>query len=221
MSPRRSSSALVAPAAKAVRLPAAKRRLVNLAPPAPLVLVPEEPSKKKPRRPLDAYYTPPPATAALLREFPEIRGKVLFDPSSGDGRMSSQILAAGRFERAILNDIATGGQDATRPELWEETEADWAVSNIPFCHSATIPWRAIERGMPAALLMRVTFLEPTDDRMWLVRHPPTAQLVLWRISFDGSGETDSTTCSWFIWGPVTPRIRVVRAEDIGQLELFS
>lgn len=178
----------------------------------------DKPSKKKKRRPLDAYYTPPELTQALLDEFPEIRGSVLLDPCSGDGRMSRQILASGRFQSAITNDLASGGIDATRAWPWR---ADWAVTNIPFCHSATIPWRAIEAGIPAALLMRVTFLEPVEDRQWLTRHPPTAQLVLWRVSFDGSGETDSTTCAWFIWGPVAPRIRVVRAESVNQLSLIS
>jgi len=183
----------------------------------------EEPPKKKTRRPLDAYYTPPPMTRALIDRYPEIRGGLLLDPSCGDGRMSRQLVNAGRFERAITSDIATGGMDATREDSWRAWKKEgpaWAVSNIPFCFSHIIPWCAIEAGIPAAFLMRITFLEPTEDRQWLVSHPPTAQLVLWRASFDGSGQTDSTTCSWFIWGPVPPGIQVIRSEGIGQMELF-
>lgn len=165
--------------------------------------------QKTKRRALDAYYTPPLLTQALLDEFPEIQGDCLLDPCCGDLRMSKQIMDAGRFRRHILNDIATGGWDATRAEAWKHWRgASWCVTNIPFCHSATIPWRAIEAGVPAALLMRISFLEPVEDRQWVKRHPPTAMLALPRVSFDGSGQTDMATCGWFVWGPVAPRIRV-------------
>lgn len=168
------------------------------------------PGERATRRKLDAYYTPPILTQALIDEFPEIRGGVLLDPCCGDGRMSQQLIAAGRFQRAILSDVATGGLDATRAESWAqwaEQGADWCVTNIPFCHSGTIPWRAIERGISAALLMRITFLEPTEDRQWLLRRPPDAMLALPRVSFTGTGN-DSATCAWFVWGPVRPRVRI-------------
>lgn len=182
----------------------------------------EEAKARKRRRALDAYYTPAPLTQALLDEFPEIRGETLLDPCCGDLRMSRQIMDAGRFRSHILNDIATGGWDATRKEAWEHWKsASWCVTNIPFCHCATIPYRAIEAGIPAALLMRISFLEPVEDRQWLLRHPPDAQLVLPRTSFDGSGSTDSATCAWFVWGPVTPRIRVASRVSPRQLELSA
>lgn len=172
-------------------------------------LQPPEPDQKATRRKLDAYYTPPILTQALIDEFPEICGNVLADPCSGDGRMSEQLIRAGRFKSAIVNDIAAGGLDATRAESWMTWKgADWVVTNIPFVHSGTIPWRAIEAGIPAALLMRITFLEPVEDRQWLLRCPPTAMLALPRVSFTGTGATDSTTCAWFIWAPIRPRVRI-------------
>ena len=179
-------------------------------------LAPQE--QKQKRRALDAYYTPPALTQALLDEFPEIRGYLLLDPCCGDGRMSQQILEAGRFRGAHLNDLArNGGLDATKRESWHQwPRADWCVTNIPFCHSATIPFRAIEAGIPAALLMRISFLEPVEDRQWVKRHPPTAMLALPRVSFDGSGQTDMATCAWFVWGPVAPRIRVATRTPAAQ-----
>ena len=171
-------------------------------------LQPPEPEQKATRRTLDAYYTPPILTQALIDEFPEICGEVLADPCSGDGRMSEQLIRAGRFKRALVNDIAAGGLDATRAESWNAWKsADWVVTNIPFIHSGTIPWRAIEVGIPSALLMRITFLEPVEDRQWLLRRPPDAMLALPRVSFTGTGN-DSATCAWFVWGPVRPRVRI-------------
>lgn len=77
-------------------------------------------------------------------------------------------------------------------------------------HSAAITKKANRRKLdqyfsPAAIvgvamLLRLSYLEPTKDRgHWLNDHPPTQMIVLPRISFTGDGKTDSVTCAWMIW----------------------
>lgn len=188
---------------------------------------PKPAKERKPRRKLDAYYTPFWATQALIDAHPEVTGLALVDPSSGDGRMSDHLVRSGRFNTRLLNDAdrsapATWHLDAARPESWEEWRlglASWCISNPPFNVASAIAWNALELGYHVAFLLRLTFLEPVEDRQWLIRRPPTALVVLPRYSFDGSGQTDSVTCAWMIWGPVRPGIKVVRAEEIGQMPL--
>lgn len=179
------------------------------------------------RRERDAYFTPQWATAALLAAFPEIRGGVLLDPCCGDGRMARAL--APRFRQVLLNDIEPVGDqhlveptrlDATRVELFTQSQADWIVSNLPFCLSGPMAWQCVRGARAgAALLLRATFLEPCEGREWLTRNPPTAILATPRISFNGGAGTDSAGCWWFIWGPVSPGIRVVRGDEHAQLAL--
>jgi hypothetical protein len=117
---------------------------------------------------------------------------------------------------------ANYARDATLSTTWLEwlsIGTGFAVSNPPFNRASQIAWQALEHGNFVAFLLRITFLEPTEERQWLARRPPTALLVLPRIDFIGAGETDSATCAWMIWGPVKPGIKVVRTEDIGQIGL--
>jgi len=194
-----------------------------------MTLFPETAPAKKPskRRENDRYLTPPLATQALLEHFQEVRGDLLIDPCCGDGRMAEAI--GDRFESQLLNDIdhksiaAWNHLDATRIETWQfwsnrpRTKA-WVVTNPPFGRAGDIAHLALEQGFSVALLLRLTFLEPTGGRQWLTRMPPTAILVLPRIDFIGAGSTDSSTYAWMIWaeGIIKPGIKVVRAEDIGQ-----
>lgn len=182
----------------------------------------KRPSK---RRENDRYLTPPMATQALMQEFPGISGQLLLDPCCGDGRMARQLQT--RFLRHLTNDVCDAdGRDATLPRTWEQwaqwrrsVTTAWVVTNPPFAWASAIVAQAIEAGFHAAFLLRITWLEPTKDRQWIARRPPTAMLVLPRVDFIGDGGSDGATCAWMIWGPVTPGIRVVRAQDIGQMEL--
>lgn len=185
----------------------------------------KKPSK---RRENDRYLTPPMATQALVDAYPEICGELLIDPCCGDGRMATQLFD--RFSRFVGNDIdaseaADYSLDATQPETWNLWKCrhgrGFIVTNPPFNRASDIAWQALQHGNALALLLRITWLEPVADRQWLARQPPTAMLVLPRIDFIGAGQTDGATCAWMIWGPVRPGIRVVRAEDIGQLSLLS
>lgn len=194
-----------------------------------------------PRRERDAYYTPEWGTATLIERAPEVHGIKLLDPSCGDGRMAAALLAARRFERVLLNDIdevsldrATAAVDAVRgclkrscrdaldPVIYSPPPC-WVVTNLPWDGSGPMAWMALERARRGvALLQRITWLEPCEGRLWLKRLPPTRQIVLPRISYDGSGSTDSATSAWFIWerDPVTGVYKrgsiEVAGGDVGQ-----
>lgn len=183
--------------------------------------------KYRPRRERDAYYTPEFATAALLEHENGIRGETLLDPCCGDGRMAAQI---GEYFRIIaLNDLAHGpgfdwgpsvtmlyrqgklgflghGDAAREGPNSPWFEADWVITNPPWSHAseiAQISLRHARKGV--ALLVRLTFLEATRKRSWICGKPPDAVLCLPRISFDGSGQTDSAPPAWLLWGPSVTR----------------
>lgn len=203
--------------------------------------------KSSRRRERDAYYTPDWATATLIERAPEVRGGQLLDPCCGDGRMARAVMDTGRFGGVVLNDIAQPadlatwppafadcvpsridgvGQDACDPDLYDPAPC-WVVTNPPWNGSGRIAWTALQHArVGVALLLRITWLEPCEGREWLKRLPPTRMIVLPRISYDGSGQTDSATSAWFIWtrgtdgewqrGPIE-----VAGAEVGQGQLFG
>lgn len=94
------------------------------------------------------------------------------------------------------------------------------VSNPPFCIAADFVRTCIARaqryastGRPpgerwmVAMLLRVTFLEPTvqDRRAQLhADHPCDVWIPTTRVSFTDGGN-DSATTAWFIWPPEDPQ----------------
>lgn len=158
------------------------------------------------RRVNDFYPTPAWATEILLDRTP-ISGKIL-EPCAGDGRISSVIERAGLA--VMTNDIDARfdcnlSEDALGPDLWHiatfDSGIDWVVSNPPFTLADRLVPLAYEKAhVGVAMLLRLSWLEPTQARgLFLEEHPPSRLLVLPRISFDGSGKTDNVTCAWFIW----------------------
>lgn len=78
---------------------------------------------------------------------------------------------------------------------------DWVITNPPFGLAFPMLQKAIEEAtVGVAFLLRISFLEPTNERgEWLEQNPPNGLLYLPRISFTGDGKTDSTTVAWMIW----------------------
>lgn len=189
-----------------------------------------------PRRDLDKYLTPDWATKALIQAYPQIRGGLLIDPCSGDGRMS-RVLGS-RFSRVLLNDIdldapAALHLDACDDAVWAEQPC-WVISNPPFNTAGDIVKRALLSAprCGVAMLLRATFGEPCGPspaaprggRQWLQDVPPDAVPFLPRISFTGDGSTDTAPCYWYIWADPSLAIRnacISREVAAGQQQLFG
>lgn len=112
--------------------------------------------------------------------------------------------------------------DATMagPGLW--LGCDWVVTNPPWNLASCISQHAMEHARSGvALLLRLSFLEATKERQWLKRNPPKSLIVLPRISFNGTGQTDSVCPAWFLWGPGVsrPGVHIFGKADAAQLAL--
>lgn len=166
-------------------------------------------TKKAQRKANDFYPTPAGATKTLLKLYPGISG-VVWECCTGAGDITN-VLKEGSDRTVITNDIdqskdADYHVDLSTPIGWfallqELPSPDWIVTNPPFCHAPGMVPLAYEHAqIGIAMLLRLTFLEPCDNRIdFLSHHPPTKLIVLPRISFTGDGGTDSVCTAWMIW----------------------
>jgi hypothetical protein len=157
------------------------------------------------RRVNDFYPTPEWATKELMRVVPA-QGRIL-ECCAGEGDIA-KVLNQQHGVDVFSNDIDSHAPcldhfDATIKTNWERWAgwADWVVTNPPFNQAAQIVPLAYEHArVGIAMLLRLSYLEPVEDRgAWLNEHPPTKLIVLPRISFTGNGKTDSVTCASMIW----------------------
>ena len=159
------------------------------------------------RRKNDFYPTPEFATHELVKRV-EIMGCVL-ECCAGTNDIARPL--AGNARKIWTNDYDFDRHhpfhfDAADKHGWMDFRRecgamDWVVTNPPFNQAAQIvPLAHGFAGIGIAMLLRLSFLEPVEDRgAWLNEHPPTSMIVLPRISFTGDGKTDSVTCAWMVW----------------------
>ncbi len=151
------------------------------------------------RRPNDAYYTPEFVTKELIRQYPHLLKVQICEPCAGDGAMAKL------FPKCWAYDIdpALGHVVADATRVTYDKRVDSFVTNPPFNQAFEILKnlrRQQKHGGLVALFVRLTFLEPTEDRgPYLAENPPDHIVVCPRISFTGDGKTDSVTCAWMIW----------------------
>ena len=157
----------------------------------------------KPRRKNDFYETPPVFTDILLEDIGDyVKGRVL-ECCSGDGAITDVLNKKGYD--VVTNDIekdADTAYDATENILWSRHSENisWVISNPPFKSAPSIVTKAYHTAHDGiAMLLRLSFLEPCQNRGdFLSNHPPNL-IVLPRHSFTGDGGVDSVTCAWFYW----------------------
>lgn len=172
------------------------------------------------RRQNDFYPTPSWATEELIRRVP-IYGGIL-ECCSGEGAIAD-VLETMSNVKVWCNDIVTGRPKQTHQfnaalaVHWAglDIHPAWVVTNPPFNQAAQIVPLAYENAATGiAMLLRLSYLEPVEDRgSWLNEHPPTELIVLPRISFTGDGKTDSVTCAWMVWQKHHVRQKIVIAEN--------
>lgn len=162
------------------------------------------------RRANDFYPTPAALTAVLLDLVPELAGSAV-EPCAGDGTMAGALKCSGRLTRITTNDILAGfgcttTSDARDPgaAVWQ-VAADWVITNPPFTWAGEIlanAWAHAAKGV--AMLLRLTFLEPTVARAELLRQlaPFLSDMIVFgqpRPSFTDDRRTDSVTTAWLVW----------------------
>jgi hypothetical protein len=161
------------------------------------------------RRKNDAYYSAQWMTDRLL-DHVHIGGRVL-EPCCGRNDIAFPLMRAGlAVDTNDLDELviaSTHGDYLARVFLTSTGERyDWVVTNPPFKDAMAFLKKALQESTcGAALQLRLTFLEPTKDRVEFLRlFPPTTVIVLPRYSFTGDGKSDSVTTAWMVWDKRPP-----------------
>lgn len=157
------------------------------------------------RNEFDFYPTPAWMTRSLLEFHPTITQAKVLEPCSGDGAIVRVLEAAG-CPLVLTNDLdprqpAQTHEDATSAAYWDSVPyVEWVITNPPFNVAFPILQHAVKKAqIGVALLLRKTFLEPTNERgPWLADHPPSRLIGQPRYSFRGKG-SDSVSCDWCLW----------------------
>lgn len=174
----------------------------------------------KPRRPGDAYMS---AGGFLRPLLPLLEpGSTVIEPCVGAGDLVGPLREAGHHVVTVDLDRTCEADhhlDMREAASWAQLPpAKWVISNLPFSVALEILRHAYEHAsVGVAAILRLTFLEPTEDRAdWLDAHPLTKQIVLPRYSFTGDGKVDSVTCAWMIWERgKAPAIFIPKPDDEG------
>ena len=172
------------------------------------------------RRAHDFYETPEHYVKQILPFVSETDW--VYEPCVGDGAIRWF------FKYVRTNDIdpvrsADWHEDATKLIAWNLSQLDhpgfdWVITNPPFNAAFPILQHAIACAPNVAMLLRISFFEPTKDRgPWLRAHPPDGLIYLPRYSFTGNGKSDSTTCVWGLW----TKYHLLYPESIRIAERFS
>jgi hypothetical protein len=172
------------------------------------------------RVPDDFYATPSRDVEAFLDTAGlNVRGLSVFEPSAGDGaildvcrgRGAERLLGLELEERRAAVCRAKG-YDVTTADAMERTwgAADLLLGNPPFTMALEFAelaaaW-AHRNGKPAALLLRLAFLESRKRAHFHASCPSDIFVLSERPSFrrDRKG-TDSSAYAWFVWGPLASR----------------
>ena len=175
------------------------------------------------RRLNDAYYSAKWMTYFLLQNVDIYLNQSVLEPCCGEGAISNYLKQEGY--QVITNDInpvcvADMHCDYLdmNPELTKWVH--WVVTNPPYNDAFGMLQKAMDDAeIGVAMLLRLSFVEPTDDRgLWLEKHPPTVRITLPRYSFTGDGRKDNVTSEWMVWlhGSHPQKNVIVSKESLAQ-----
>lgn len=168
----------------------------------------------------DFYPTPRWCTALLLKHWWQpVKGETVLDPSCGEGAILDLYRERGCRTVGLELDAQRAAVARERGHQVEQVDAlrePWPdafllVGNPPYSLAQPFvqkaaAWARKKRGRHAAMLMRLSFLEPADGRGDLFRaFPPDVLILPRRPSFDGKG-SDNVTSAWLCW-PQTEGVR--------------
>lgn len=175
----------------------------------------------KNRRKDDFYETPAWMVDHLIDAF-EDEGYANFDelkllePCVGKGNIVNAFNRRWPGSSWFTNDInpafaANAHADATNAGVWHWADShDVVITNPPFTQAAAILQLALEHTPRVIMLLRLSFLEPTDERKGLLaKRPPDSLINMERWSFARNKKQDSVTTAWLLWGfHLRPRIQI-------------
>jgi hypothetical protein len=166
------------------------------------------------RRPNDAYYTEKAVTLELLKHLTLPPDATFIEPCNGRGNISSAIEEKYDTLSMYRNDIDTtiegldGYEDASDPKssLWingnRQYKYDISITNPPYNKANDIVPLVYKHCTLTAVLMRLSWLEPTKDRQEFLQlaqpHLALIGILNPRPRYGSSG-TDNVTSSWLVW----------------------
>jgi hypothetical protein len=160
-------------------------------------------------RGLDAYFSPPEATASLLGIEAGHLPRRIWEPAAGDGAIVRPLQAAGFT--VMASDIADyglvgckAGIDYLKAPPIAEVEA--MVTNPPFKLALLFAEKALSEVSYVALLLRTNFLESTARLKFFRTHPPARIWIssrrlpmMHRHGWQGRRAPSNTCHAWFVW----------------------
>jgi hypothetical protein len=172
----------------------------------------------------DKYYTSQKLVNVLLENLPEVPWStfkgLIFEPCDGEQAIS-KVLKERCNEATIITNEPYPTEDsnpqysldATNLKTWEQIDSnpgfrliEWTITNPPYKLATPILKNALCYSKNVAMLLRLSYLEPTKDRASLLeRHPPDKIIILNprpRFRTDTKG-SDSVTSAWLIWRQYT------------------
>jgi hypothetical protein len=162
------------------------------------------------RRPLDAYFTEPWVTRALIaavtfRVEDQPPDAVVWEPACGDGRMARPLEAAGY--KVVASDIADYGYGETGRDFLHSVPPRHVVAvvtNPPFDQAVAFIDRALDATEPlrgkVAILQRHEFDAPAKNHP-LFKPPFAAKLVLHKRPrwSDEDKASPRFAYAWYLW----------------------
>lgn len=156
-------------------------------------------------RGLDAYFTPPEATLALLRI--ENLPHILWEPAVGNGAISDILKATGRA--VFASDIADyqnpgvhSGLDFLQQPALPSPHIEGIVTNPPFRLAQSFAEHALSLTHYVVLLGRTNFLEGGARLKFWREFPPSRVWVSSRrfpMMHREGPRASNTRYAWFVW----------------------
>ncbi|OGT54438.1 MAG: methyltransferase [Gammaproteobacteria bacterium RIFCSPHIGHO2_12_FULL_63_22] len=171
--------------------------------------------RAEPNDSLDHFPTPPWATRALCEHVIELRGRTVWEPACGEGKMAAPLKEYALT--VVASDVHHYGYGYVHDFLWVpqcltwdgkniNSRPDWVITNPPF----RLAEQFVKRGMEianegVAVLVRSVFIESIGRYENLFRHTPPAVMAQFvervpmvKGRLDRNASTATSYC-WLVW----------------------